>query len=220
MAGGAKDKKTTGILIVGTASESRRALVEKAYAGQFELIYVSPDVDEKSIRSPDALQLTRRIAQAKMKSVLQLVDADEELVKKLSAASASFIITFDQVVTWGNEIREKPFNAAEAKKFLIDYSESAVSTVMTTVMVHYPSRREGYKQNTTRTYYGELNHKTIEAVLTRGKYASAAGAFTVEDPDLQQCMIRIDPGTQEEVQGFCIRVSNEMMTELSGEPKK
>lgn len=215
MAGGSKEKKSTGILIVGTSSPSRQPIIEKAYAGQYELVFLPPDIDEKQIRSPDALQLTRRIAEAKMACVLAKIEKDEELIKRIMASAVVNVLTFDQVVVWGDEIREKPFNLAEAKRFLRDYSDSTVSTVMTTVLCNFHSKKQAYRQNTTRTYYGEISQKKIDRVVERGKSMSAAGGFVVEDPDLQSCMKRIDPGTMEEVQGFCIRAVNELMAETA-----
>eukprot|EP00796_Vickermania_ingenoplastis_P013310 gene13310-9147_t len=215
MAGGSKEKKGTGVLVVGTSSLSRQPIIERTYAGQFEVVFLSPEVDEKAIRSPDALQLTRRIAEAKMESVLHKIDKDEELVKKLQASPVSMVVTFDQVVVWGNEIREKPFDNREAKKFLLDYSNSTVSTVMTTVVSNFHTRKQSYRQNTTRTYYNEISHRKINNVIERGRTLSAAGGFVVEDPDLQTCMVKIDPGTMEEVQGFCVRAVTELLAEIN-----
>lgn len=217
MAGGSKEKKSTGLIVVGSSSTSRRPIIEKTYAGQFDLIFISPEIDEKSIRSRDALQLTRRIAEAKMAAVLRKIEADDELVKKLQGSTTAVVVTFDQVVVWGNEVREKPFDLAEAKRFLRDYSDSTVSTVMTTVLTNFHNKKQSYRQNTTRTYYKEYNQKTIDKVVERGRTLSAAGGFVVEDPDLQAHMKRIDPGTLEEVQGFCARAVAELMAETASQ---
>lgn len=215
MAGGnSKDKKAVGILVVGTSSPSRQPLAEKAFGAQYEVTFIHPDIDEKCFRSTDALQLTRRLAEAKMKAVLAKIEADPELVKRLESNSVVYIVTFDQVVVWGNEIREKPYDLREAKKFLRDYSNSTVSTVQATVFFNYHTKQQSFRHNTTRTYYGEISEKVINKVLETGAPLCAAGGFVVENPDLQACMKKIDPGIMEEVQGVCTRAINEMISEF------
>lgn len=219
MAPTTKEKKPLGLLIVGTGSPSRQDIIEKLYNGQYELVFVPPDIDERAIRSSDALRLTRRIAEEKMKRVLEIIGKDSDLSKKIQLAEAAFatvnVITFDQVVVWGNEIREKPYDLVQAKQFLRDYSGSTVSTVMTTVCYNYVSKKQAYRQNTTRTFFLEFTPELIDRMLARGHCLRAAGGFVVEDPDLSQCVIRIDPGTVEEVQGFSVRAVNELLVETA-----
>lgn len=214
-----KEKKVLGLLIVGSASLCRKLIAEKLYSGQYELVFLSPEIDERAIRSPDALQLTRRIAEAKMKRVIEIIQKDPDLCKKIQlavdGAAPVYIITFDQVVVWGNEIREKPYDLTEAKNFLRDYSGSSVSTVMTTVCHNYVSKKQRFRQNTTRTYFQEFSPEIISRMLSRGHCLRAAGGFVVEDPDLSLCVIKIDPGTVEEVQGFSSRSVNELIIETA-----
>ncbi|MBI3963763.1 MAG: Maf family protein, partial [Candidatus Kerfeldbacteria bacterium] len=106
-------------LILGSASVGRRAVL--AQAGYvFEVMRA--DIDEKAIRHPDPSELTVRIASAKADALLPRI------------GTPSLLITADQVVTWGDEIREKPVDEAQARHFLETVSERPL-TMFSAVVV-------------------------------------------------------------------------------------
>lgn len=69
-----------------------------------------------------------------------------------------------------------------------------------------------YRHNTTTTYYRSIPADVIERVAHRKSSQGSAGGFAVEDEEMLKCMIKIEPGIVEEVQGFCARVIDDMLT--------
>lgn len=63
-------------MIVGTSAEHRRQCAIAHFGSQYELCFISPDIDEKQYRADNALELTKGIAHAKMHAVLKCVDND------------------------------------------------------------------------------------------------------------------------------------------------
>ena len=107
-------------LILGTSSQFRRKFFQESFS-EFILKdekidqFISPDIDEKAIRDSDSEKLCQKIAVAKCDAILK------EYEGKLP--NNSIILTFDQVVVCDGELREKPVDESEARKFLKSYSE-------------------------------------------------------------------------------------------------
>ena len=89
-----------------------------------------PDIDEKAIRHDDPYTLPVLIAKAKAEAIIGRLDKN---------MSPFVLLTSDQIVLFGNEIREKPVDENEAEKFLSSYSNQNVSTVSAVVATHFPS---------------------------------------------------------------------------------
>ena len=51
------------------------------------------------------------------------------------------LLTADQIVLFGTEIREKPTSEAQAIEFLSSYSNRDVSTISAVVATHFPTGR-------------------------------------------------------------------------------
>ena len=106
-------------LILGTSSQFRRKFFQENFSeflisdGKFEQ-FISPDIDEKAIRDSDYEKLCQKIAIAKCDAILK--DYQEKLPQD------SIILTFDQVVVCKGQLREKPVDEAQARKFLKSYS--------------------------------------------------------------------------------------------------
>jgi septum formation protein len=109
-------------LILGTSSQFRRKLFQESFSdfiSKDEKIeqFISPDIDEKASRDSDSEKLCQKIAVAKCDAILK--EYEEKLPKD------SIILTFDQVVVCDGELREKPVDESEARKFLKSYSEGS-----------------------------------------------------------------------------------------------
>ncbi|KAG5496165.1 hypothetical protein JKF63_02466 [Porcisia hertigi] len=196
-------KPETPIMVVGTSSPRRREIAQRHFGVAFDLVFVSPDIDEKQIRHSDPFSLTRAIAQAKMEELRAKVARDKALQDSIAQRPGSVAVTFDQVVDYHGEIREKPESQAQAVAFIKSYSKDQLSTVMTTVLYDFDLKREVSMPNTTVTFYGEIPDEAIARVVERGDCLHTAGAFVVEDADMKRSEIKIDPGTEEDVCGFC-----------------
>ncbi|CBZ36840.1 hypothetical protein, conserved [Leishmania donovani] len=191
------------IMIVGTSAPRRREIAQRRFGSTYDLVYLSPDIDEKEIRDSDPFTLTRAIAQAKMDELRAKVARDTALQDRVAQRPGSVAVTFDQVVDYHGEIREKPESEQQAAAFIHSYSNDNLGTVMTTVLYDFGTGKQVSMPNTTLTFYGEIPDETVARVVERGACLRAAGGFVVEDVDMKRCEIRIDPGTEEEVCGFC-----------------
>ena len=122
-------KPTELPLILGSSSKNRQVILNLARWVHTVLI---PDIDEKAIRCDNPYLLPVLIAKAKAAAILG----------RLNVTGDPFVLlTSDQIVLFGSEIREKPTNEAEAIEFLSSYSNQEVSTISAVVATHYPSGR-------------------------------------------------------------------------------
>ena len=120
-------KPTTLPLTLGSSSSSRQAILNCA---GWEYDIMIPDIDEKAIRHDDPYTLPVLIAKAKAEAIIGRLDKN---------MSPFVLLTSDQIVLFGNEIREKPVDENEAEKFLSSYSNQNVSTISAVVATHFPS---------------------------------------------------------------------------------
>lgn len=193
-------------MVVGTSAPRRRMFMFEAFGSDFEMHFLSPDIDEKKYRSDEPGELTRLVADAKMNGVLAKLEENHsnDVALLIRSRSGSVAVTFDQVVVWQNEIREKPESIAEARRFITCYSGSNLATVQTTCVHSFDAQARAFCPNNTMTYYRELPTELISRFVARGECLKTAGGFVVEDEDMQSCMIKIDPGTAIEVQGVSV----------------
>ena len=91
-------------LILGSSSQFRRAVMDEL---GFEYEVMAPEIDEKAIRIDDPDALVLAIAHAKADALVGAVEGE------------ALIITSDQVVVWNGQIREKPQDREEAKRFIM-----------------------------------------------------------------------------------------------------
>src|SRR5688572_5143829 len=93
-------------LILGSSSQWRRKVLEST-GRPFEVM--SPDIDEKAIRHADPRIMTVNIALAKAAALLPRITVP------------SILITTDQVAVFDGQVREKPRDGNEARRWLADY---------------------------------------------------------------------------------------------------
>ncbi|KAG5494646.1 hypothetical protein JIQ42_02261 [Leishmania sp. Namibia] len=201
-------------MVVGTSAPRRREIAQRHFGAAYDLVCLSPDIDERQIRDSDPYALTRKIAHAKMKELRAKVARDAELQRCIDQRPGSVAVTFDQVVTYHGEIREKPESKEQAVSFIMSYSNDHLGTVMTTVLYDFETGRQVSMPNTTLTSYGEIPDKTVACVVERGTCMHTAGGFVVEDEDMKRCEVGIIIGTEEEVCGFCEKSVRALLTDV------
>ncbi|GET91437.1 hypothetical protein, conserved [Leishmania tarentolae] len=193
------------IMILGTSAPHRREIARRHFGATYDVVCLSPDIDEKQIRDSDPFTLTHAIAERKMDALLAKVADDLVLQECVAQRPGSVAVTFDQVVNYHGEIREKPDSKEQAVAFIRSYSNDNLGTVMTTVLHDFGTGKQVSMPNTTLTFYGEIPDETVTRIVERGVCLHTAGGFVVEDVDMKRCEIKIDTGTEEEVCGFCER---------------
>lgn len=178
--------RTTFPLILGSASAGRREVLAQAgYA--FDV--VTADIDEKAIRHPDPSELTVRIATAKADALLPRI------------AKPSLLITADQVVTWGDEIREKPVDEVQARYFLETVSERPLTMFSAVVVTDTASRRRASGVDRARVMMEALPPAVINDIIADTSAYRHAASFPIQDKRLQPFVHRVE-GTMDSVIGL------------------
>jgi septum formation protein len=136
------------------------------------------------------------------------------------------LLTSDQIVLFGTEVREKPTSGAQAVEFLSSYSNREVSTISAVVATHFPSgslnsitcilQDAGYTSNRySQNYSGKQSHEMVKAtvsfgeisedivqiVVAKGEIYSSAGGFRIEDEHLNPLILNIE-GSADSVLGM------------------
>ena len=124
--------------ILGSQSASRKVIL-KAAGASFSTM--PPNIDEKAIGdrlTDDPRQLVQAIATAKADALVKMMAAKDP--SGLTQGLGLVLLTSDQVVTYEGAIREKPADAAEARRFVDSYSSAPCGTVSGCAIIPPSSR--------------------------------------------------------------------------------
>lgn len=159
-------------LILGSASPGRRKyakILAEELGANLEI--VSSDIDEKAIRDSDPQTLVRKLSEAKANALLPTLSDQESL-----------LITADQVVTWNDEIREKPRNAEEGRQFLRDYANSSVHILSGVRVTNLATGAAMDGVHIATVTFGDIPDAVIEDLVSEGSCLGCAGSLKAEDP--------------------------------------
>lgn len=173
-------------LILGSSSEFRRAVMDEL---GFEYEVMAPEIDEKAIRIDDPDALVLAIAHAKADALVGAVKGE------------ALIITSDQVVVWNGEIREKPQDREEAKRFIMSYGEHPAVIINGLVVTHVPSGRCAESVSAMHTWYMPIPDLAAEEILDTSDVMFCAGALQTEHPLFRHFMIHTD-GSDDQAMGL------------------
>ena len=173
-------------IILGSSSPWRQKVL-RGMGYDFEII--SPDIDEKAIRHPDPRELTTAIATAKNEAVAKRV------------GEPAIIITSDQVVICNGEIREKPVDEAEARKFLNSYSTYPAETCTAVVVTNTETGKQERGIDIAKVYFKFIPEEVIDNLIKEGNVMYVGGGFMSEDPLLDPYVLRME-GTLDSVMGM------------------
>ncbi len=172
-------------LILGSASPWRANVLR---ARSIPFTTMSPDIDEKAIRHPDARAMTTQIALAKAAALLPKI------------VEPSLLVTCDQVAVFDGAIREKPRDKDEAVSFLCDYSENLVQTVTSVAVVDTKTRRSRHAVDVATVYFRAIPDDAVVNAVERGDVLGSCGAFTLEDPAIAPYVEAVQgEGSEEEI---------------------
>lgn len=186
-------------IILGSKSPWRKRMLEEQ---GFEVVTMSADLDEKSIRSTDPRELPLLLARAKADALLPQI-TDEAL-----------LLTFDSIAVWKEEIREKPESEIEARQFLKDYMEHPVQSFTAAVVTNTKTqeRRDGVDE--AFTHFKRMTQEEVDAIIADGCVYGCAGGFCVQHPLFQACVDHID-GEKESVAGFPLALTKRLISAMS-----
>lgn len=164
-------------LILGSSSQFRRAVMDEL---GFEYEVMAPEIDEKAIRIDDPDKLVLAIAHAKADALVGAI------------AGEALLITSDQVVVWNGEIREKPQDRQEAKRFIMSYGEHPAVIINGLVVTHVPSGRRVESVSAMHTWYMPIPDLAAEEILDTSDVMFCAGGLQTEHPLFRHFMIHTD----------------------------
>jgi septum formation protein len=111
------------------------------------------------------------------------------------------VVTADTVAVCNGEVREKPADAAELRRFVESYSEHPVMAV-TAVYVHrLATGWSGSAVDTATVHFRRFTDTRIDSITEDPAFYGSAGGFLIEHPLMRQHVRFID-GDPDTVQGF------------------
>jgi septum formation protein len=196
----------------------------------WEFRQISPDIDEKAIRTDDPYELPLIIALAKADAIVNKLreeNSNQEtliitagvIVFLLFSNSNAYLqlLHVDQIVLFQNEVREKPENEAMAIQYLSSYSNHHVSTLSAVVCTYYPSLLQAKGVDIATVHWGPINDEVVAKVIAKGEIYSSAGGFRIEDEDLVNHIMSIE-GTVDSVFGLPVDLTIELINDVTRPP--
>lgn len=185
------ETKEPRALVLASSSPWRRQVMEGT---GLAFVPMDPGIDEKAIRHPDAVMLTRLIAEAKAHAAMSQLGERPALV-----------IASDQVARFRGEIREKPRDVEEARRFLRDYRHATVELVTSVVVLDTVNGMPMDGCDIARLAFGALPDEAIETAIKAGGVLKSCGAIVAEDPAIAPWAVLMQ-GTRDSVQGLPLDV--------------
>ncbi len=182
-------------LILGSSSRWRADVLRNA-SMPFE--QMSPDIDEKAIRFDDPILLTLAIAKAKSAALIGKVGRGD------------WLVTSDQVVWFDRQVREKPADAEEARRWLRGYRLAAVECVTSVVVMQGGSDMFLCGSDTARVHYLDIPDDAIERAITTGTVLGSCGALVRQEPHLAPYVYRIE-GTEDSIDGLPLDLTLQLL---------
>lgn len=183
-------------IILGSQSENRKqVLTEAGYT--FDVLV--PGIDEKAIRHEDFYELPLHLSRAKAEALLPRIK------------EPAMLITADQVIVWKGELREKPRDLKEARRYLETFSgsEYPAECVNGITVTNTASGKSLSEREISKVYFSTLPGETVEAFLKEGTMYKYAGGFTPQSKLLEP-YLRIE-GTFESVLGLPLEVLKRLL---------
>lgn len=186
-------------IILGSSSKYRRAVLE---SNGYTFEVMSPDIDEKTIRTQDYYQLPLLLARAKAKALVPRISEE------------ALVITADQVVVCNGDLHEKPKDAEEARDFLKKYGNRyPAETVSALVVTNTKNGKRGEGVDIAKTYYNFIPDAAIEEFVEKGDPYSKAGGFAIQSPILQPYQDRIE-GAEDSIMGMPLELLEKLIKEV------
>src|SRR3989344_1693992 len=140
-------------IILGSQSAGRKRVLEKM---GYEFEVMPADINEKTIRFEDPVELTSALANAKADALLLNIPKD------------TILITSDQVVVCDGKVREKPENESEAREFLEVYEFLPAETVTSVVALNSTTGKRAGGTDIAKIWFRRFSEDFISKSIARG----------------------------------------------------
>lgn len=183
-------------LILGSASRWRRELLGEL---RIEFSVMNPDIDEAAIVHSDPRKLVELIALAKAEALLPQIKEDSNL------------LTCDQVVVCHGEIRGKPKNAEQARRYLQSYAHYPAETYTSVVLTNTQTKEQCCFVDHGKVYFYSIPEHIIEQAIGEGNIFHCAGGFQIEGDALFSDYIKKIEGELDSIKGLPLKVVKEFL---------
>lgn len=186
-------------VILGSQSTGRQEVLREM---GYEFVVTPANIDEKTIRDKNPEKLVIKLARAKA----------EVLIRKIK--KQGLIITADQVVVVNGEMREKPIDENQARRYVQDLSRYPVHCINGIVVVNTESGKRLEAVDISTIYFDPIPAKVIEDFLATGVAYKCAGGFRVRDPLLKPYVHKIE-GSIESIMGLPIALTEGLIKQIN-----
>ena len=187
-------------IVLGSSSATRRKVLKGA---GFVFRVIAPEVDEEAIQRNNPKELTLALANIKAAAV----------VSKLTVPG--LVIAADQVVVCHGEVRGKPKNADEARRYLESYRSYPAENVNGVVVVNMETGRRAQGTHVAKVTFKSLPQEFIESFIVSSQAFAHAGGFTVENDEFKPYIESIEGGW-DSVMGMPLGLLRELIQQVEG----
>ncbi|KAI6688841.1 hypothetical protein NL676_025669 [Syzygium grande] len=221
-------------IILGSSSIARRKILAEM---GYEFTVMTADIDEKSIRKDKPEELVMALAEAKATAItskLQRINSqakDSEPIILIAADTAeaisqkiplgdyikdadpTLLITSDQVVVYGDAVREKPSSKEEAREFLKGYSGGHAATVGSVSVTNLKTGSRKGEWDRVEIFFHEIPDDIIEKMVEEGIVLNVAGGLIIEHPLILPFVKQV-VGTTDSVMGLPKALTEKLIKEV------
>mmetsp|Transcript_25706 Transcript_25706/g.63382 ORF Transcript_25706/g.63382 Transcript_25706/m.63382 type:complete len:308 (+) Transcript_25706:95-1018(+) len=191
-------------VVLGSKSTTRKLLLSA-----LGVVYdtISPDIDEKAIRTevPEALVLA--LANAKADALLQR----PEVTANREDDTTTLLLTCDQVVVHEGRILEKPEDAVQAEGYIKGYGRAPCSTVGGIVVTNLESGKRVEALDGASIHFKDIPQNIISDLIKAGDVFYCAGGLMVEAPEIQPYLVKIE-GSMDSVMGLSRKITADLLS--------
>ncbi|XP_010061309.1 7-methyl-GTP pyrophosphatase isoform X3 [Eucalyptus grandis] len=193
-------------IILGSSSIARRKILAEM---GYEFTIMTADIDEKSIRKDKPEELVMALAEAKAEAISQKIPLGDYI----KDADPTLLITSDQVVVYGDAVREKPSSKEEAREFLKGYSGGHAATVGSVLVLNLKTGSRKGEWDRVEIFFHEIPDEIIEKMVEEGIVLNVAGGLIIEHPLILPYVKQV-VGTTDSVMGLPKALTEKLIKEV------
>jgi septum formation protein len=187
-------------LILGSSSKYRKEILEN-HGYVFEVI--TPDIDEKGIRTSDPYDLPLTLAREKAHAV----------IKKLT--QPSLVITCDTVVVCDGELYEKPNSEEELRMFLSKYWSGYPAIVVGAIVVtDSDTGKQVHAVDVCKVFFKSMDEEALQKYIALGNPYERAGGFAIQHPTFTPYIEKFE-GDKEAIIGINVSTLKELLQKVA-----
>ena len=180
-------------LILGSSSKFRRQILDEAGV---EYEAVSPDIDEKKIRTMNHAQTPVVLSYAKALAVAEQVK------------EPAIIIACDQVVVCNGQILEKPESAEEIRAWYKIYEDYPAEFINGITIYNTETKSSLTAQETAVATFSDLTPEAVEEIINDGEAFHCAGGIC---SDVKDVRINLIEGSRDSMIGLPLKFVLDMI---------